>query len=250
MKTFQFASILVLAATVTFACSDDDDDVTPGTAGSSGSSTGGKNGTAGSNSAAGKNGTAGSSTGGTSTAGTGGSTAGTAGSATNAGAGGAAEGGFGGVGGASEGGVGGVGGEGGSAGENALGGAGGEGGAPVEPDVIVNGPVELIGTWKDPEWGGLEVITQTTWNGANIVGYDSGAKAVYTHNTASSFNPGKYSKTVFTQPAGDAFYYCQIVYKADSLEAAKADTGVADPTKLEDKGCAGAFNWTKVLKQP
>lgn len=242
MKTFHFASILVLAATVTFACGDDDDETPIGTAGSSGAA--GKANTAGSSSAAGKNGTAGSSA-----AGTGGTTAGAAGSTTDAGAGG-----FGSAGGVNEGGLGGLGGEGlggeaGSAGEGSLGGAGGEGGAPVVPDVLVNGPVELIGTWKDPEWGGIDVITETTWSGANIVGYDSAAQTVYWHNPASSFYPGKYTKTVFTQPANDTFYYCQIVYQAESLEAAKADTKVADTSKLEDKGCSG-FNWTKVIKQP
>lgn len=242
MKTFHFASILVLAATVTFACSDDDDDSAPGAAGSSGAA--GKSSTAGSSSTAGKNGTAGSST-----AGTGGkSTAGTGGSTTDAGAGG-----LGGVGGElNEGGLGGVGGEGGLAGEGGLGGVGGEGGeggAPVVPDVLVNGPVELIGSWKDPKFGGVEVITQTSWSGSNIVGYDSGAKAVYTHNSASSFNPGKYSKYVFTAPVNDSFYFCQILYASDSLEAAQADTKVADASKLEDKGCSG-FDWTKVEKQP
>jgi hypothetical protein len=250
VKTLHFASILVLASAVTFACGDDDDETPIGSAGSSGAA--GKNGTAGS-STAGKNGTAGSST-----AGTGGSTAGAAGSTTDAGAGGVGGagdlGGAGGAGGANEGGFGGVGGEGlggeaGSAGEGSLGGAGGEGGAPVVPDVLVNGPVELIGTWKDPEWGGLDVITATTWNGANIVGYDSDAKTVYWHNPASSFYPGKYTKVVFTAPVSDAFYYCQIVYNAESLAAAKADTKVADASKLEENGCSG-FDWTKVVKQP
>jgi len=238
VKTLHFASILLLAAATTFACRDDDDRL-PGSAGSSGAA--GKNGSAGNASAGKNNGTAGSS-------------AGKAGSGNDAGA--TNDGGVGGGGGATAAGEnegGGAGRDGGGAGgtsDGAAGGEGGAGGAPEVPDVVVAGPTELIGTWNGP-FNTVEVITANTWSGANIVAYTSGVTVVYTHTPASDpYNPKKFSKYVYTQPVGDTFYFCQIVYDAATLEAAQADTKVADVNDLaaDGHGCSG-FPWSKVTKQ-
>ena len=242
MKTVHFASILVLSAVTAFACNDDGDRLDGGTSGSAGKSN--SAGSPGTPSAAGSGGEA---------AGAGGAAAGASGSAGASEGGAAGDAGAAGAGaaGANEGGAAGAN-EGGAAGANEGGAAGanegGAGGASEVAEVVVPGPLALIGSWKDPEWGGLEVITATTWNGSNIVAYDSGVREVYTHNSASSFYPGKYSKYVYTEPADDSFYFCTILYASPSLEAAQADTKVADPSKLEDQGCDG-FNWTKVEKQ-
>jgi hypothetical protein len=239
VKTLHFASILVLASTVTFACGDDDDETPIGTAGSSGAA--GKSGTAGS-STAGKNGTAGSST-----AGTGGSTAGAAGSTTDAGAGG-----VGGAGGANEGGFGGVGGEGGApfvcppqelggaGGEFSSGGAGGEGGGNAAG-------LEIVGKWSTAF--STDIIRQDRWRSygtgfdgtSAIVEYDNDSNVVYTESNCT------FSKVVYTEISGGSFYSCTIAYGMPTLEAAKADTKVANPATPDASGC-GPFPWSKLTK--
>jgi len=243
VKTVHFASILVLTVATAFACNDDGDRVEGGNAGSAG-----KNAAAGS---AGKPNVAGSSN---NSAGAGGGHAGAANEGGAAGNAGSSDGGVAGVGGANEGGAAG----GGAAGETSdagaagttFGGEGGAGGAPEVPDVVVPGPGALIGTW-DTNFGGTDVITANTWNGANIVAYTSGVRAVYAHNPASDpYNPRKFSKYVYTEPVSDSFYYCWIVYNADTLAAAQADTAVPDASEPDVDGC-GSFNspWTKLTKQ-
>jgi hypothetical protein len=239
VKTLHLASIFVLAAATTFACNDEGDRAPAGTAGSSGAA--GKNGSAGNPSSAGNDqGDAGTGTAGTSGAGAGAGSSNDGGMG-GGGAGGENQGGFDG-GGAGAGGTGET--DGGAGGEA---GAGGAGGAPEVPDVVVPGPTELIGTWST-NFGGTEVITANTWNGANIVAYTSGVTVVYTRNPASAFFPHKFSKTVYTPPANDSFYFCQIVYNAETLAAAQADTKVADANALDTNGCSG-FSWTKATKQ-
>ncbi|HEX2873997.1 MAG TPA: hypothetical protein VHP33_22230 [Polyangiaceae bacterium] len=238
MKTLHFASILVLASTVTFvACGDDDDDATPGTAGSSGAA--GENSSAGSDNTAGKNGTAGSGAAGKSTGGSSG----------DAGAGGGAGETQGGAGAGGQGGVGGEGGApfvcpadefGGAGGAFGSGGAGGEGGG--------NGAaLEIIGKWSSPF--STEIIREDRWRSfgtgfdgtSAIVEYDNDANVVYTESNCT------FSKNVYLDISGDSFYYCTVAYGLPSLAAAKADTKVANPATPETNGCGG-FAWSKLTR--
>lgn len=223
MKTLHFASILVLASTVTFvACDDDDDNVTPGTAGASG--------------AAGEGGAAGSGAAGKSTGG----------STTDAGAGGGAGEPHGGAG---AGGVGGVGGEGGApfvcppdefGGAGGAFGSGGEGGGNGDT-------LEIVGKWSTPF--STEIIREDRWRSfgtgfdgtSAIVEYDNDANVVYTESNCT------FSKNVYIDISGDSFYSCTIAYGLPTLEAAKADTKVADPATPDTSGC-GAFPWSKLTK--
>ncbi len=230
MKTLHLVSILVLATAATFACDDSEDRISGGSAGTKGiSGAAGKSGTAG-NSAGGENATAGSA----SVAGSGGSSAG----ATN-------DGGIGGGGATStpEGGSGGqddnAGGMGG-----ATGGAGGAGGAGE----VAQAPLEIIGSWND-NFGGTQVIGATDWNGSAILAYDNATNVVYTQYPADDmYSPNKFAKTVYTEITSNSFYFCLIVYSADTLAAAQADTGVANSTDPDHTGCGG-FSWTKATKQ-
>jgi len=145
---FKYAVLgLFSVALISVACSDDDDAIFDGSAGSAGKSSGG----------------ASSDTAGTTSAGTGGTTAGSAGTATVGGAGGAVSGGAGGEGGTDValGGAGGV--ESGGAG-----GAGGEGGAPFVADGLDNAGFE-VGTalTVPPGW------TNEGTDGASYVEYAS-----------------------------------------------------------------------------
>lgn len=232
MKTVHFASILVLTVATAFACNDDGDRVNGGNAGSAG-----KNAAAGS---AGKNAGAGTSNG----AGAGG---GDGGSANEGGVGGIAgatnDGDAAGAGGANEGGAAGGGAGGASEGGAAFGGAGGEGGAGV-PSAL-----EILGTWNN-NYGGTEIITETAWGASALAAYDNGTNVVYTQFPASDqYNPNKFAKIVYTEVQNDSFYFCMVVYSADTLEAARADVTVPDATDPATTGCGGTFAWTKATRQ-
>jgi hypothetical protein len=231
MKTLYLASILALSAATTFACNDEEDRVTPrntagtkshaGTAGND-SGSGGDEGDGGtgvgvggsqSSSSAGE---AGAETGGTANAGAG---AGAGAGGTDAGEAGAA----------------------GAAGRT---GDGGAGGAPhVEP-------FELLGAYDD-NYGGSFVITADTWASSAIVAYDNALNAAYTQFPADDlYNPNKFAKTVYTEPANDdSFYFCMVVFSAATLAEAQASTATADDSDPENGGCGGQFPWTKATKQ-
>jgi hypothetical protein len=221
MKTLYLASILALAAATTFACNDEEDRTSlPNTAGTKNQA-----GDAGSDidNAGGKitgSGGSQSSSGGESGAQNGGSPG------ESAGAGGSGAG------------------EGGSAGEAGSIGEAGAGGAPhVEP-------LELIGAYDD-NFGGSFVVSATSWGNWAIVSYDNALNAVYTQFPADDqYNPNKFAKTVYTEPANDdSFYFCMVVFSAATLAEAQASTATADDSDPDNGGCGGQFPWTKATKQ-
>lgn len=224
MKTLYLASILALAVATTFACNDEEDRVslrnTAGTkslAGDAGSDTGNSGGgiTNVGGSPSSNGGESGAQNGGSpgESAGAGGSDAGEAGSAS----------------------------DGGSAGEAGAGGAGGA------PDVE---PLELIGAYDD-SFGGSFIISTTSWGNWAIAAYDNALNAVYTQFPADDlYNPNKFAKTVYTEPANDdSFYFCMVVYSATTLAEAQASTATADDSDPDNGGCGGQFPWTKATKQ-
>jgi hypothetical protein len=214
VKTLHFVPILVLATAATFACDDSEDRVT------------GSAGTKGISGAAGKSGTAGNAAGTT-----------TAGSAGNdSGGGGAAS--------TPEGGSGGQDDNSAGMGGAALGGAGGAGGAAD----VAQAPLEIIGAWND-NFAGTQIISATDWNGSAILAYDNATNVVYTQYPADNmYSPNKFAKTVYTDIVDSSFYFCALVFSADTLAAAQADTGVADATDPDHSGCSG-FSWTKATRQ-
>jgi len=127
----------------------------------------------------------------------------------------------------------------GAAGEASVDGAGG---APTAA------AFELIGNWID-NFDSPQIIDDTTWNSSTIIEYDNDANVVYAQYPADDeYSPNKFSKTVYTEPKDDSFYFCTIVFSADTLEDAKADTAVADDADPENAGC-GAFSWSLATKQ-
>lgn len=216
MKPLHFASILALAAAATFACNDDEDRVHPrSTAGTTSAA-----GAAGSNDVAHEGGAAGF-TGEPSAA---------------AGEPGLVNGGAAGEGGSA------VGGEA-AAGDAGSASEGGAGGAPfVEP-------LELMGAYND-NFGGSFVISADAWGSSAIVAYDNALNAVYTQFPADDdYNPNKFAKTLYTEPANDeSFYFCMVVYSAATLAEAQASSATADDSDPENGGCGGQFPWTKATR--
>jgi hypothetical protein len=211
MKSLHIACILAVSAATAFACNDDEDRYGLGNGAGAPSSDAGGPHTSGSagQAADGGGGGAGGAAAGTDAGGSGG--------ATEAGAAG----------------------EGGSAGS--AGGEAGTGGGGPDAD-----PFELIGEYDDNFDNSFE-ITADAWGAAAIAAYDNAQNVVYTQLPADDdYNPNKFTKTVYTEPtAGGSFYFCMVVYSADTLAAAQASTATADDSDPDNGGCGGQFPWTK-----
>jgi hypothetical protein len=107
---------------------------------------------------------------------------------------------------------------------------------------------ELVGTWEEEFVGAVE-ITSAHWGSSGIAAYDSEANVLYTQSPCdAAYNPGRFSKIVYTEPTEDAFYYCTVVFDAKTLEEAQASDAAADPEDL-DAGCGqSGFPWSKATR--
>lgn len=109
--------------------------------------------------------------------------------------------------------------------------------------------LEIIGEYED-NFGGDQLITADDWNGSAIQGYDNDSNVVYTQNSEDDmFNPGKFSKFVYTDIANDSFYFCQVVFDADTLEDAQDSDATADDSDPDETGCGGDFPWTLATRK-
>jgi hypothetical protein len=118
------------------------------------------------------------------------------------------------------------------------------------PPGAENGPIEIAGTWismfapEEPE-----VISTTRWGSAEVVEFENLANWVVLRNPDDAmFQPGKFNRVTWTEPANDRFYYCWVVIGVDSALAAKTSTGTADATSPDTRGC-GDFPWTRLERQ-
>jgi hypothetical protein len=211
MKALRYGWMIALLGVTALGCDDDSDHLPDGS--------GAVAGTSGTGGAAGTGGTA---------AGTGGADEGVVGGADEGGAGGADEGGAGGA--------------------DQLGGAGGAGG-------VNSAPLEVIGEWQSMFGDQVfdEVITEDTWSYAGIIEYDNATNIVITQNPDGDdpqLFPNAYSRIVYTDPQGGAFYYCTSDFGLETLEEAREAMGKADVTDL-DAGCGDSgFPWTKLTQKP
>jgi hypothetical protein len=122
--------------------------------------------------------------------------------------------------------------------------------------------IEVKGTWTNSDFGETDTIDDSAWSSSfddsdptvsSIVEYsnDDRSLVILTPDDAS-FNPGTYSKYVWTKPASGSFYYCTASFGCASADQAKngpADDACTlsdvDATDLEGTGCGG-FAWTKL----
>ena len=114
--------------------------------------------------------------------------------------------------------------------------------------------LEIVGSYSD-DWGTTHTITESSWTQHSegmddsvfeIAAYDNDADFLVAQGAAGNpFNPGKWSRFDWTESAG-ALYFCQIVFDAETQEAATANTG-ADRSDLE-AGCNG-FGWSRLTAQ-
>jgi hypothetical protein len=110
-------------------------------------------------------------------------------------------------------------------------------------------PFELIGDWSD-NYGGSTTITAMKWGADALLRFDNpGNRAVVQAPADAEYNPSKFSKYVWTEPANGSFWLCTVDYGLDTEDAATASTKTADASKPGEGGCGG-FAWTKMTRKP
>lgn len=103
-------------------------------------------------------------------------------------------------------------------------------------------PIEIAGTFTSPF--GMETISSHLWGTATVHEYDNdGNWALTQWPSDDMYNPDKFNRVVWTEPAGGSFYYCIVDFGRDTLEEVKTSTQTADASDPENAGC-GSFPWT------
>jgi hypothetical protein len=106
--------------------------------------------------------------------------------------------------------------------------------------------IEVAGEWESQF--SAESITSESWDQGGfltaVVSYDNGANWVVTQNPEDAeYEPGKYNKTIWTEPTADGFAYCVAAFGIATLEEAEeAATDTVDASDM-DTGC-GTFPWS------
>jgi hypothetical protein len=124
------------------------------------------------------------------------------------------------------------------------------GGCGGFPWTRLSEPLEIEGRWHS-HWGGIEILDSEGFTSygstSKVASYRNGSNSMITRNPASDpFNPKKYNKLVWTEPAGGSFHYCIVDFGLDTYAAAKASTMTADADDLA-AGCGG-FSWTALSR--
>jgi hypothetical protein len=128
--------------------------------------------------------------------------------------------------------------------------------------------IEIEGTWENTDFGATQiyVIDGESWSAdygdgptvSDIVEFSNSER--YAVLSGPDFmDPEKtvYSRNVWTEPAGDSFYFCTATFSCETVELTASGDGddesiacnatMPDETDLEGEGCAG-FPWTKLSK--
>ena len=118
-------------------------------------------------------------------------------------------------------------------------------GGTEDDDGDLPGKIELVGLYAS-NFGFSEAITETKWGTATIVEFDNAMNFAITQQPADDqFNPSKFSKIVWTEPANGFFWYCTVEFGKDTADDAKGTTMTADSTDPANGGCGG-FSWTRL----
>jgi hypothetical protein len=120
----------------------------------------------------------------------------------------------------------------------------------VDPNSIADAganAIEVAGSWSG-EFAD-ETIDTESWNGSSVVTFDNAENFAITQNADDAmYDPSKFNKLVWTEPAAGAFYYCTVDFGLATADEAKGSTKTADETDLEGAGCGG-FPWSKLSKK-
>lgn len=108
---------------------------------------------------------------------------------------------------------------------------------------------EISGDWEG-EWGPLEV-SWAKWGGTEMVLFDNDENWAITRNgDDETWNPGTYTRRLWTQPVEDTWYTCDGAFGLASLEEAALAQWSANPDDLES-GCGdGGLPWSMYWVAP
>ena len=123
----------------------------------------------------------------------------------------------------------------------------GVGGCGGFPWTLYREPIEVKGTWHS-SWGGSEAVTSFDWGTGALFRHNNDANwAVYRLPDNDPFNPGTYSKVVWTEPeaADGAFWACIVAFGLPTGEAAVLNETAYDHSDPASGGCGG-FPWTRL----
>lgn len=146
-------------------------------------------------------------------------------------------------------------------GTSGHGGGAGDSGAGIDSGAGGSGPdagaptadIEVAGSWTSM-WGD-EVIDNTMWSGSSLIRYDNAHNEAITQGAPSEDDAGvaidgTFSKIVWTEPAGDTFYYCFVSFLQPTAAAADANAMPADDSDPDNGGCGDmGFSWTKLERK-
>ena len=105
--------------------------------------------------------------------------------------------------------------------------------------------LELIGQWDD-NYGGTSEVSEGAWGADTIVSYSNADNwAIIQTSAEAAWNPGTFSKVVWTEPTDGAFFVCTVDYALESLEEAEGSEMSADDADPLAGGC-GDFPWTEM----
>ncbi|HIA02291.1 MAG TPA: hypothetical protein EYN06_01910 [Myxococcales bacterium] len=123
----------------------------------------------------------------------------------------------------------------------------GNSGDNTDGGIMGGGAIEVMGSWDD-NFGGHAKITESMWADGSITVFDnSGNWAVVQNPEDAEWDPSKFSKLIWTDPAEDSsWYYCMVDYAKDTAEAAQNTEKTADDSDPANSGCGG-FSWTKMM---
>lgn len=107
-------------------------------------------------------------------------------------------------------------------------------------------PIEVAGHYED-QFGFALAVSTGSWGDATVVSFDGEANVAVTQNAAdAAFDPGKFNRIVWTEPAADgAFHYCTVAFGKASAAEAEADPAAADASAPDAGGCGG-FPWSRM----
>lgn len=107
--------------------------------------------------------------------------------------------------------------------------------------------LEVIGYFAD-NYGDHVRITATKWGAATIVRHDNGANEAITQNPPDDpWNPDKFNKVVWTEPAQGSFWVCFVDFGLATADEAAATAKTADAAQPAQGGCGG-FPWTRYFE--
>ncbi len=123
-----------------------------------------------------------------------------------------------------------------------------EGGCGDFPWTEMRNPLEVKGDWHTNWDENLSVTTYAWGTMEALVYHDNDQNWAVTRMSAdAAWNPGTYSKLVWTEPeANGSFWMCTVAYGLETEAAAKSDTTEVDDTDPATGGCGG-ISWTHYM---